>query len=257
MMTFSARLALGAVALPLALALAGCGSNNAENLDALDNELVDADNAVDPALAAALEDQIMVDPALAQQANGDAIRPPAQPYAAPVPSETIGGNAATPTAATDNEQLMSTPAPAGDGKDCPACDRARDAVTLGALAARQSDPRTKGCVANIRYSTHWAERLPTDLPLHPQARVTEAAGTQSSNCALRVVAFSTAMPVQKVMDWYYTRASRAGYAADHQADGGDHVLGGTRKRDGGAFVLFLSPRGDGGTDADLVVNNGR
>jgi hypothetical protein len=49
---------------------------------------------------------------------------------------------------------------------------------------------------------------------------------------------------------------RAGYSAEHQLDGAQHILGGTRGRDDGAYVLFLTPRKDGGTDVDLVANNG-
>ena len=70
---------------PLAFAaalVAGCHSNTNE-VDALDNSLVA--NDVDPALAGALNGQIMVDPALTQQANGAAVRPPAQPYSGETP----------------------------------------------------------------------------------------------------------------------------------------------------------------------------
>ena len=45
-----------------------------------------------------------------------------------------------------------------------------------ALASRQSDPRTTGCVGAMRYSTMWATRLPADLPLYPDAQVAESAG---------------------------------------------------------------------------------
>ena len=34
--------------------------------------------------------------------------------------------------------------------------------------------------------------------------------------------------MQTMLDWYYTRASKAGYASEHQADGDEHVMGGTR-----------------------------
>ena len=39
-----------------------------------------------PALAEALQDQIMVDPTLGGQANGDSVRPPGRPYASPMPA---------------------------------------------------------------------------------------------------------------------------------------------------------------------------
>lgn len=43
---------------------------------------------IDPALAAALEDQILIDPTLSQQANEDAIRPPDRPVQILVPQGT-------------------------------------------------------------------------------------------------------------------------------------------------------------------------
>lgn len=249
-------------ALALALAATGCGARTSDqaNLDSLDNQLASAGggNSRDPAMMAALHDQIMVDPVLAQQANNDAVRPPAQPYSGAVPADPVTpsvNGAATGDGAGTSETLKPAPAPRTDGS-CPQCEAARQSLTLGALASRQKDRRTAGCAGEMRYSASWATRLPADLPLYPDARVSEAAGASVDGCALRAVSFATSAPLQAVIDWYYTRASGAGFAAEHQADGGQHVLGGTRSRDGAAFTLFLTARGDGGTDVDLVANNG-
>lgn len=247
---------LALVVLPVALS--ACGPRDGDrNLDSLDNELVDAGNASrDPALTSALQDQIMVDPQLAQQANNDAVRPPAQPYSGAVPPDGVAippSGAVAATGASTSETLRKAPAPQGS---CPQCRAARESLTLGALAAQQKDKRTSGCAGAMRYSARWAQRLPADLPLYPDARVTEAAGTEASGCALRAVSFASSAPLQTVLDWYYTRVTSAGYSAEHQADGGEHVLGGTRDRDNGAFALFLTSRKDGGTDVDLVANNG-
>lgn len=250
---------LGVVALPLALL--ACGKREEDrNLDSLDNELVEAGsggtNASDPAMTAALHDQIMVDPALTQHANADSIRPPAQPYSGGVPptgiAQTPGSNTGTAGAAT-SETIKPAPAPS---TDCPGCTAARESLTLGALASRQKDRRTSACAGAMRYSASWADRLPVDVPLYPGARVTEAAGANSATCALRAVSFSTNARLQTVVDWYYTRVTNSGFTAEHQSDGTQHTLGGTRDGDGGAYVLFLSPRRDGGTDVDLIANNG-
>lgn len=250
---FSAGLLIALVAVPLALSACGQRQDDS-NLDTLDAELADRNNAAnakDPALVSALQDQIMVDPQLASQANGDAVRPPSQPYASPIPPDAATGTRPV----VDAKQLRH--APAADPKaGCPQCQAADGAVTLGALAGRQSDRRTRGCSANVQYSTSWANRLPADLPLYPDARVTEAAGSSTGGCALRIVSFASASPLQTVIDWYYTRATQAGYSAEHRTDGDQHVLGGTRDRDGGAYVLYVSPRPDGGSDVDLVANNG-
>lgn len=244
-----------ALILPLALSACGKGDDRDSNLDSLDAELSDSNTSGksrDPALMSALHDQIMVDPALTGQANADSIRPPAQPYAAPAAPEP-SGMASASTAAATSEAVKSAPAP--NGSDCPSCAPAREALTLGGLAARQKDRRTSACAANVSYSTGWATRLPRDLPLYPDARVNEAAGAQGGNCALRVVSFASNAPVQTLIDWYYTRATNAGYSAEHEAEGGDHVLAGTRGD--AAYALFVSPRDGGGSDVDLVANNGQ
>lgn len=257
--------ALGGIALALALPVAACGQRDesARTLDSLDNELVEAGSAPgntrDPAMTAALQDQIMVDPALTQQSNADTVRPPAQPYAGAVPSDAIAqapaNGAAGPDGIGTSVTARSAPPPTAGG--CPGCDAARRSLTLGALASRQRDRRTAGCAGALRYSARWAERLPADLPLYPGARVSEAAGADTPACHIRAVSFSTDAALPGVIDWYYARTTSGGYSAEHQADGAEHVLGGTRARDGGAYVLNLTERRGGGTEVDLLVNNGR
>ena len=230
----------------LPLALAACSGSSEDEASA------NSANGADPALTSALQDQIMVDPALGQQANGDSVRPPGQPYSGGVPADGVAANGD----AADTANLMHAPAPTTADKNCTQCDAARESVTLGGLASRQKDGKTSGCAANIQYGAGWAQRLPADLPLYPQARVSEAAGTDGGQCALRVVSFSSAQPLNVMIDWYYTKAVKGGYTAEHQIDGEQHIMGGTRDKDGGAYVIYLTSRPDGGTDIDLVANNG-
>lgn len=236
----------------LALTLAGCGSAPKDEaaLADLDNALTatnGASAAADPALKSALQDQIMVDPALVQQANADTVRPPAQPESGAVPPDAI----ATRTTPAEAEKIRAAPPASGD---CRQCAIARQSLTLGALAERQGG-KAGQCAASVAYSAGWANRLPMGVPLYPDARVAEAAGTDGNGCALRVVSFASAAPMQRLLDWYYTRTSGAGYAAEHSAEGDQHVLAGTRKQ-GGAFMLYLKPRKDGGTDVDLMADGG-
>lgn len=233
------------------LALTGCGDvSDTRTVDTLDDELAQAvtGNGGDPMLAGALQGPLMVDPTLSQQSNGDAVRPPLQPYSAPVPAD---GVAAPP--ALDDETLKTAPAPAAN---CPQCTVARQALTLGALARAQKAGRIGECAPRISYAAGWANRLGTDVPLYPAARVVEAAGAQGDSCTLRAVSFSAGSPIKTMVDWYYTRTTGAGFSAEHQSDGTQHVLGGIRKRDGSAFVLYLTERADGGTDVDLISNAG-
>ena len=230
---------------PLALVaalLAGCHSDR-KKVDALDNSLVA--NGADPALTGALNDQIMVDPALTQQANGAAVRPPAQPYSGGTPHAT-GSDQATGA-------LRHAPAA---GKECPECASRKGALTLGELAKRQKGPGLGGCSSDVAYSADWVNRL-ADLPVYPGGAVSEAAGSNRPGCALRIVSFTTAAPPSRVVDWYYTQAIKAGYDGEQQTDGRERVLGGTRAKDGGAYLVFVNPAEGGGSSVDLVVNNGR
>ena len=218
-------------ALAAALALAGCGRGDDGNLASLDNQLT---NDTDPALSAALQDQIAVDPELAGQSNRNAVRPPETPTTATYPADTLrapepraAGSAQTPGA-----QLASAPA-AGGGAN-------------------------PNCTDNAKFhsNTGWAQRLPAAFPLYPSGKLTEAAANNSNGCAARVVSFTTADNFQRVLDWYNTRAVRSGYTSEHQVREGDHILAGANAGDNGAFYLIVTPRGNG-SEIALIVNNGR
>jgi len=174
-------------------------------------------NDADTALTGALQDQIIVDPKLVGRSNGGGA-----PLSAP---------AATPAATS------------GEG-------------TLGELARAQAG-EAAGCDHNLRYGAAWANRLPAAIPLYPDARVTEAAGSDTPDCRLRVVSFISAAPMERLIDWYYTVAIRAGYTSEHQADDREHILGGVREKDDGAYYVVFANRAGGGTDIDLIANNGR
>ena len=245
-MTRPSRLLLG---LMLSLAIAGCKKPASQgDLDSLDKELTDANRAGrDPAVNAALRDQIMVDPKLAHMSNATALRPPPQPDPHAMPPESLGA----PADSSAGARLR--PAPAASG-NCPECAAKKQALTLGALAERGGDRAAANCGGDVRYATAWALRLPGALPLYPDARVNEAAGKDGGGCALRVVSFTSNAPLNRVLDWYYTHATRGGYSAEHRSDGAEHVLVGARGE--AAYVVYLSGRSGGGTAVDLVSNGG-
>lgn len=230
----------------LLLLLAACGSApeaQQQDLDALDRELADANsagNARDPAIADAIGGQIMVDPTLAQSSNANAVRPAVRPDSGAVPLDVARPDPVDP--ATLRRAPAAKP-------DCPHCKAKAQAFTLGALAAQ----RHADCAA-VSYSANWANRLPADLPLYPDARVIEAAGNAQGACRLRAVTFATSAAPTKVVDWYHTRATAARYSAEHRGDDAMRVLGGTRG--GEAFIVYVSPRAGGGSDVDLVSNAG-
>jgi hypothetical protein len=186
----------------LAAMLAGCGGKAAEkDLDKLDAKLdvksVAKAGDADPALTSALEDQILVDPQLANQSNKNAARPTNTPLQAQVPADVDAAVAAANAAA---QSLAPT--------------------TLGTLAARQSTgtkARFKGCGVDVAYSMAWADRLPADIQIYPQGRVSEAAGSDAGACRLRAVSYSTAAPMRSVIDFYLNTARRRPWIVRHHS----------------------------------------
>jgi hypothetical protein len=236
--------------LVLFLALGGCGKppSAGQDLDRLDEQLTGgAGNRGDVALAATLHDQIMVDPQLAQSANNGAVRPAPRPDSGAMPPDDLGA----PRDTSRPGDLKPAPAATPGCRDCTA---ARGALTLGALAERQSQASVAACAGGLRYATGWADKLPPALPLYPDARVAEAAGNDAGGCSLRVVSFASSAAPSRVVDWYYAHAARAGFAADHHEDGMERVLRGTHGP--ASFMLYLRPRAGGGTEADLVTAGG-
>lgn len=210
----------------LPLALAACGSDPAKDVNALDSALVNgADGADDPALTAALADQIMVDPQLSQQSNARAARAADRPTEGGVPAGT-------------EPREGSAPRP--------------DRVTLGQMAAAQATGR---CPKDVKYGFAWSTKLPPHTPLPRDARVAEAAGSDEAGCGLRVVSFATAQPPAKLAAWYAGLAKRAGYSFESQQRGAEQLLGGTKGEN--AYVITLVARPAGGTDVDLVSSVGR
>lgn len=208
----------------------GACQDSQSDLANLDNQIIG--NDADPALTSALEDQIMVDPALTQQSNRTAVRPPETPTRAqyPLPDGQQPGRRAAPARASG------TSAEAGVQAD----------RVGGGIA---------GCGPSFDYNMAWARRLPAAFPVFPGSRITDAAGSDTPDCHARVVTFTTAAAPQRVLDYYAQRATRAGYSAEHQKREGDHILAGTGAGDG-AFFLIVTPTGRGSDVAIIAKSAG-
>jgi hypothetical protein len=196
-----------------ALALSACNRNDEGN------GLAELGNDADPALTSALNDQILVDPELANQSNRNAVRPPATPTQAQYPQLAAGKAGAQPASAS---------------------------AAAGAVGTGCTD------ASKLEYNGAWAGRMPSTFPLLPGAKITDAAGTDRDGCRARAVTFTTAEQAQRVLDWYHTRAVRAGYSSEHQLRQGDHVLAGTN-RQGAAFYLIVTPK-PAGAEVALITN---
>lgn len=244
-----------------ALLLGGC-ADTGNSLADVDNELIGA-NQSDPALTAALEDQILVDPSLTQQSNRDAARPSSEPGRAPIPPERADADSArlAQAEAAKGGKLLSAPAPSRTATVRGSGDSAAP-VTLGELAKQQAKApggasSKCGGNASVEYDMGWASRLPAAFPVYPRAAVSEAAAINGPGCAVRIVSFASDAPMQALLDYYYTQAVRGGYGADHELHGADHILAGVRARDDAAYYIILTDRPGGGTNVDLIANHGR
>lgn len=238
----------GVLMAALALALAGCGEKDEKNLATLDAELTN--NTVDPALREAVEAPLATDPDLRGEANRDAVRPSDRPLTGAVPANLSPADARKQALRLAGGRLMRTPAATKE------VTSTKEPVTLGGLMTQKQS--VKSCKeVRVRYDMEWATRMPPTFPVYPGGQVTEAAGADNFPCGLRAVSFTTAVPPDEVMDFYYTMARRAGYSAEHIEQNGEHVLGGTRQRGDGAFYLSLTVLRGGGTAVDLIANGGR
>lgn len=249
------RFVIGA-ALALSVALGACGTGGTEtDTEAMDEALLgEADNS-DPALTAALEDQIMVDQDLAGQSNANAALPGDAVSGAPIP-ETLH-TVSDAQQAIDTGRLLSAPEPTVGEERVGHSGRSagRGETTLGAMAANQPDVDT--CDGTVEYGLAWASSLPPEFRPYPGSEVVEAAGFNQSGCRMRVVSFRSTASMARLIDWYYTRAIRAGYSSEHQLRHDNNVLGGFRERDEGAYYIIFAPRRGGGTAVDVITSAGR
>lgn len=140
-----------------------------------------ASELVEPEVAAALLDPLMVDPSLA---STDVAH---DPFRAALPLDSPTGTA-FPT-------------------------------TLTAFARRHATGRAfEGCEFGLDYSLIWVTRLPPPLALPPAARMREAAGSDTPNCRLRVVGFVSPQPPARVLADYRAIATRGRFAVSGGTD---------------------------------------
>ncbi len=261
--SFHRTLLTGAIVL-LPMALAACGSKESDKkaVAQLDEKLIG--KASDPEMNVAVEDRILVDPELTQNANSNAVKAAPTPLSGAVPPDAgYDGNAASrdELKAAGNLNAPQPRAMPNNGNE--------RAATLGALAEQQAAAENmvrrangaagsgSGGCGDISYGASWADRLPAPFGLFPRARLVEAGGLESANCNIRAASFTTASPMQEVVDYYYNRARSAGFTAEYKTRNGENILGGSRAKDNGAYYILFSRHSGGGTAVDIVANNGR
>lgn len=242
----------GSCALLLPLALFACSSGD----DAANSEDMDAallGDGSDPAVTGALEDQIMVDPDLVDGGNGNAALGDGNDGSVPSTGAPGGQAYADAQAAIGGKGMMHAPDPK-------VVSSAMDSLpptgnTLGARAEEQKNGKVD-CASRLKYEMNWAQKLPDAFALYPRSNVKEAAGVRDGDCDMQVVNFTSSNDKKQIVDYYYTKARRAGFSAEYQIRDGQHVLGGVNSSTDGAYVIYLTPLPDGGTSVDIVASIG-
>lgn len=251
------KLLLWSAALAMPLLLAACGGDTADDQSVAELDEKLTGKGSDPALNAALDDRILVDPQLTDSANVTAVGEAAQPLNGARPADTgYEGSAASAEDLADTKIIRAPSPTIVAAEDCANCGDKR-AVTLGGLASDAAAGRGKGtCEAKLQYGAAWATRMPPEFPVYPRGRVNEAGGVDGGLCDIRAVSFVTSSAMQDVVDYYYSRARRSGYSAEYQIRAGEHTLGGVRSVDSGAYIITFNKIASG-TAVDIVANNGR
>lgn len=229
------------LALPLAL-LAGCSNEP-------DGETVDG--ASDPASEQALNADLMTDPDMAGNNEGDAALSGSGDGSVPAVNTSPEAIAAARSRAAElvggSNALRPAPAP----RDLGAQATTTPAMQKAAQAA--VSPGGGNCAERVEYSTAWAAKLPGAFPVYPRGNTQEAAGTDEGACALRVVSFRSPVPLDDVLAFYHTRALANGYSAEHVKAAGDNILSGTQGD--AAYVVYGRSLPSGLTEIDLVTSD--
>lgn len=221
---------------PLVFGLGACGKGT---------PLPEAADERDPAIVAALADPIMIDPDLASQNRGNAAIALDSFAAVPLDATSPEAIAAAKADASRLTGGLILTAPEARGQDAAAAP----ALTAGEVAAAlPANP--PGCIEGLRYGYFWVADWRADLAIYPRGHVAEAAGNAA--CGLRSVIFTTPVEPGAVIDFYFTRASGAGYGAERRRAGPVEVLSGRR---GGAAYLVRVSAANGLSQVELAVRN--
>jgi hypothetical protein len=227
------------LALASLLALAACGRN----------DLAATVPSQDPVIAAALSEQLMVDPDLARINPAYAALGGGGPATAPVPEpDRSPQNAAAARAEAlhlAGGTLARAPAPRAGAQPVAGLTAALTAKAALALAGAPA-----ACAESLAYGFTWAARMPAAAPLYPRSHATEAAGTDTAACHLRAVTTTSPVPAADMADFYWNRLGAAGLSVEHRLAGGDHLLIG---RKGSAAAVVSLREEDGLTRADVVA----
>ena len=191
----------------------------------------------DPIVAQALGDPLMTDPDLSSRNEAAA-------------AISIRVDGPLPVLAVTAEDLAAARAEAarmvGGEENLASIPPARGAVAPLAPGHEASDHLAlladkTACRAKLTDSAIWAARLPAALPVYPRGATQAATGGDGDDCRVAAVVFTTPVPSDEVVEFYWQLARAAGLAPIHLKAGETAVLQGEGK--GAAFDLRATATG--------------
>ena len=206
----------------------------------------------DPAITAALADQILVDPDLSRQNEGNAALTGGIDHALPIENATARAIDAVRMEALEmiggRDRLEPLPPPGPAAAPVPLAAR----LSVVERTAYAGAPRR--CVTAMRHDFGWSARMPRAFPLYPRAATQEAVGADTEGCAVRAVHFRTPVAVEDVLAFYHARAHATGFTSAREIRGEEEVLRGER---GDEQFAVYARRGPGtSAEIDLVTIGG-
>lgn len=224
--------------LAILVGISGCSDDGAE---------IDEDNSRDPLIEQALGDHLMVDPDLASQNEANAVL-------------TIGFDSSIPPLVSGPDQRDATIEATrrlllegGSIADLPLGSDDREWANLaGALTAAERASRidfAKECADGLNYSAIWAARLPEYAVIAPYGSVVEAAGNSKASCNIRIVTYLSDLPVEEIMQFYFTLAERAKLDLTY-TKGDENAIQAVSKR--AKLVVHARKRNGFQTEVDVI-----
>lgn len=200
--------ALSTVAL-LAFALSACGGNPTAEQTAIVNE-------VDPYIARALNDPLMVDPDLAYRNEANAAITIGYDHALP----SFKGTEESASAAREVARLELLEE--GPIRDLPMPSLEPGPASLanqyGVEAVLEVVGAPPRCRKDIEGDFAYAASLPDIARVMPHGMVRVAAAVEAPECDLRLVRYVTPVPIVDALQYHYTIATREGFEVSYFAE---------------------------------------
>ncbi|WP_147270790.1 hypothetical protein [Alteripontixanthobacter maritimus] len=203
----------------------------------------------DPATQAALNDQLMVDPDLVNQNEGNAALTGGASQALPAITFAADAQARARRKASELAKSSAT-LELPDDRFVKINMRPLGAMPVAGqrLASVMGDG---SCDAPLSYAHQWSVELPDTLPIYPMAAVIEAAGGNGERCKARIVRAVAPVPREDVLAFYSMLLGNAGYARKFGNTDGEYRIVATKE--GRTLIVAATDASDGTSQLDYLV----